>query len=77
MTAKHHQAFEEIKGTISEEVVLAYPVYRELFEIYTDASTSQLGAVISQNGRLIAFSVANYPVHRQNIQSLNKNCYPL
>ena len=55
MTAKHHQAFEEIKGTISEEVVLAYPVYRELFEIYTDASTRQLGEVITQNGRPIAF----------------------
>ena len=32
-----------------------YPIYGELFEIYTDASTRQLGAVITQNGRPIAF----------------------
>ena len=30
-------------------------MYGELFEIYTDASTKQLGAVITQNGRPIAF----------------------
>ena len=30
-------------------------MYSDLFEIYTDASTRQLGAVITQNGRPIAF----------------------
>ena len=45
--AEHQQAFEEIKRTVSEEVILAYPMYGELFEIYTDASTRQLVAVIT------------------------------
>ena len=53
-TTEHQQAFEEIKRTVSEEVILAYPMYGELFEIYTDASTRQLGAVITQNRRPIA-----------------------
>ena len=51
----HQDAFEEIKRTVSEEVILAYPAYGELFVIYTDASTKQLGAVITQNGIPVAF----------------------
>ena len=35
--------------------MLAYPDYTQGFEVYTDASSRQLGAVIVQNGRPIAF----------------------
>ena len=35
--------------------MLAYPKYGEVFEIYTDVSTRQLGAVITQNERPVAF----------------------
>ena len=34
---------------------MAYPDFSKLFEIYTDACTRQLGAVITQNNRPIAF----------------------
>jgi hypothetical protein len=34
---------------------LAYPDFTKLFEIYTDASTMQLGSVITQGNRPIAF----------------------
>ena len=34
---------------------MAYPDYSKVFEIYTDASSRQLGAVITQNNRTIAF----------------------
>ena len=40
---------------MARDVLLAYPNYGELFEIYTDASTRQLGAVITQKGRPLAF----------------------
>jgi hypothetical protein len=43
----HHQAFDSIKATITNDVVLAYPDFSKSFEIYTDASTMQLGAVIT------------------------------
>ncbi len=34
---------------------MAYPDYSKVFEIYTDASNKQLGAVITQDNRPIAF----------------------
>jgi hypothetical protein len=34
---------------------LAYPEYSKVLEIYTDASSKQLGAVITQDNRPIAF----------------------
>ncbi len=34
---------------------MAYPDYSNVFEIYTDASSKQLGAVITQENRPIAF----------------------
>jgi hypothetical protein len=51
----HQQAFDNIKATIAKEVVLAYPDFTKPFEIYTDASTMQLGSVITQGNRPIAF----------------------
>ncbi len=45
----------QTKIKIAKEVVLAYPDFSKPFEIYTDASTMQLGAVITQDNRPIAF----------------------
>ncbi len=44
-----------VKGTIAKDVVLAYPDYSMEFEIYTDASSKQLGSVITQGNRPLAF----------------------
>jgi hypothetical protein len=51
----HQKAFDDIKATITKEVVLAYPYFSKAFEIYTDASTLLLGAVITQDNRPIMF----------------------
>jgi hypothetical protein len=51
----NQQAFDNVKATIAKEVVLAYPDFTKPFEIYTDASTMQLGSVITQGNRPIAF----------------------
>jgi hypothetical protein len=51
----HQQAFDNVKAAIANEVVLAYPKFSKPFEIYTDASSTQLGAVIAQDSRPIAF----------------------
>ncbi len=39
----HQEAFDNVKMTIAKEVVLAYPDFTKPFNIYTDASTKQLG----------------------------------
>eukprot|EP00804_Cyclotella_cryptica_P006302 CCRYP_010141-RA/>CCRYP_010141-RA protein AED:0.41 eAED:0.30 QI:0/-1/0/1/-1/0/1/0/449 len=54
-TEEHQKAFDGIKATIAKDVSLAYPDYSKGFEIYTDGSKRQLGAVITQNNRPIAF----------------------
>ncbi len=51
----HQKAFDNVKAAITKEVVLAYPDFSEPFEIYTDASTLQLGFVITQDNRPITF----------------------
>ena len=49
------QAFDNIKKIVSRETLLSYPDFNESFEIHTDASKLQLGAVISQQGKPVAF----------------------
>jgi hypothetical protein len=51
----HQIAFDNVKSTIARELVLAYPDFMKPFEIYTNASTKQLGAVITQENRPIVF----------------------
>ena len=51
----HQIAFDNVKATIARDVCLAYPDYSKEFEIYTDASSKQLGAVITQGNKPIAF----------------------
>ena len=51
----HQQAFDDVKAAIAKETVLAYPDFLKPFEIYTDASSTQLGAVTNQDNRPIAF----------------------
>ena len=47
--------FDNVKAAIIKETVLAYPDFLKPFDIYTEASSMQLGAVITQDNRPIAF----------------------
>ncbi len=47
--------FDNVKAAIAKKTVLAYPDFLKPFEIYTDASSTQLGAMITQDNRPIAF----------------------
>eukprot|EP00804_Cyclotella_cryptica_P008974 CCRYP_012047-RA/>CCRYP_012047-RA protein AED:0.17 eAED:0.16 QI:0/0/0/1/0/0/3/0/299 len=51
----HQRAFNAVKAVIAKDIALAYPDYSKEFEIYTDASSKQMGAVITQQNRPIAF----------------------
>ena len=46
----HQKCFDAIKRVIGREVLLAYPDFNVPFEIHTDASKLQIGAVMFQKG---------------------------
>jgi hypothetical protein len=52
---EHQKEFENIKKIIRREVILTFPDFHKPFHIYTDASDKQLGAVITQDEKPIAF----------------------
>ena len=51
---EHQKCFDAIKCVIERGVLLAYPDFNAPFEIHTDDSKLQIGAVISQKGKPIA-----------------------
>jgi hypothetical protein len=54
-TKEHQQAFDLLKNSLAHEVVLAYPDFSVPFEIYTNASKYQIGSVITQKDKTLAF----------------------
>ena len=52
---KAQKAFESAKQMIKKETMLAYPQFGKPFHIYADASDTQLGGVIMQNDKPLAF----------------------
>ena len=71
----HKKAFDLIKVTIAHDVMLAYPDYSEKFEIYTDACDTQIGAIITQNNRALAF-FSRKLLDTQNTTLPKKNSCP-
>ena len=49
------QAFDIIKRVMAKETLLHYPDFNKEFEIHTDASLTQIGTVITQDGKPVAF----------------------
>ena len=54
-TKECQKAFEHMKKSISRETLLIYPIFSKPLSIHTDASNKQLGTVISQDNKPIAF----------------------
>ena len=54
-TKTEQDAFDLLKQSLSREVCLAYPDFSRPFIIYMDTSTFQLGGVIMQPPRILAF----------------------
>ena len=54
-TDVHTKAFNTMKMALSQYTVLTFPDFSQPFHIHTDASDYQLGSVISQNDKPIAF----------------------
>ena len=54
-TAEAEEEFENIKKICAENTMLHYPGFNEEFKIHTDNSDYQMGSIISQNGRPVAY----------------------
>ena len=52
---KEQLAFEEAKRIVARKATLAYPQFDKPFHVYTDASYYQLGGVIMQDDKPLAF----------------------
>ena len=64
--------FGSINCVIGREVFLAYPDFNAPFEIHTDASKLQTGAVVSQKGKPIAFYSRKMNIAQQNYTMTEK-----
>jgi hypothetical protein len=71
-TNEMDEAFIQIKQMISEEVFLTYPDWDKPFEVHTDASDKQLGAVISQDNKPIAFFSQRLSKSQRNYTTTEK-----
>ena len=69
---EHQKCFDAIKRVIGRGVLLAYPDFNAPFEIHTDASKLQIGAVISQKGKPIAFYSRKMNSAQQNYTTTEK-----
>lgn len=76
-TTECQQAFDEAKAMLAKNVFLQYPDHNQSFHVYCDASDRQLGAVIMQNDKPVAYysrklnaAQQNYTVGEKEILSI-------
>jgi RNase H-like domain found in reverse transcriptase len=54
-TKVHKEAYDEIKRVISNETLLSFPDFNKPFHVYTDTSNYQLGSIIMQENKPLAY----------------------
>ena len=71
------KAFDLVKSKIANDALLAHPNFAKPFDVHADSSAYQLGGVVSQEGRPIAFfskklnsAQKNYPITEKELLSI-------
>lgn len=76
-TSAESEAFEAVKSALAKRVLLAFPASGRPFHVFTDASKLQLGAVITQDKKPLAYwskkcnhAQTAYPANRLELLSI-------
>ena len=71
-TSDADKAFKHIKAMLAKDVFIRYPDHNKPFHVYTDASDKQLGAVIMQEGRPVAYFSRKLNAAQKNYTVMEK-----
>ena len=71
-TEEMEESFRKMKAILSMDALSAYPDHNKRYDVYTDASDYQMGAVLMQEGRPVAYFSRKLNSAQKNYTTMEK-----